>query len=186
MVNWISFSSSLQFWYVEVRISRSISDSPLEFEITRVDCNIKHFFCEQTLKYSANNQNSASTGLLFRWDGSSLQMSHNTWKRLRLAYTSKRSDKSLPKGTSNPWILRVHTEDWSDCALWLESLIIAPNENESDCALWSGSALGTQLSYIFIAPDKSLFSSKKYWYFLLFFHKTYVVVLFRSTFPRCF
>ena len=32
------FSSILQFWYVEVRISRSISESPLDFEITRVDC----------------------------------------------------------------------------------------------------------------------------------------------------
>ena len=32
------FSSILQLWYVEVRISRSISESPLEFEITRVDC----------------------------------------------------------------------------------------------------------------------------------------------------
>ena len=27
-----------QFWYLEVRISRSISESPLEFEIMRVDC----------------------------------------------------------------------------------------------------------------------------------------------------
>ena len=34
----IIFSSILQPWYVEVRISRSISESPLEFEITRVDC----------------------------------------------------------------------------------------------------------------------------------------------------
>ena len=33
----IYFSSILQFWYVEVRISRSISESPLEFEITRVE-----------------------------------------------------------------------------------------------------------------------------------------------------
>ena len=33
------FSSILQIWYVEVRISRSISESPLEFEITRVDSN---------------------------------------------------------------------------------------------------------------------------------------------------
>ena len=39
MVNWISFSSILQIWYVEVWISRSISESPLEFEIMRVDCN---------------------------------------------------------------------------------------------------------------------------------------------------
>ena len=32
------FSSILQTWYVELRISRSISESPLGFEITRVDC----------------------------------------------------------------------------------------------------------------------------------------------------
>ena len=38
MVNQIIFSSILQTWYVELRISRSISESPLEFEITRVDC----------------------------------------------------------------------------------------------------------------------------------------------------
>ena len=38
VVNRIIFSSSLQIWYVEVRISRSISECPLEFEITRVDC----------------------------------------------------------------------------------------------------------------------------------------------------
>ena len=38
VVNRISFSSILQIWYVEVRISRSILESPLEFEITRVDC----------------------------------------------------------------------------------------------------------------------------------------------------
>ena len=33
------FSSLSQLWYVEVRISRSVSVSPLEFEITRVDCS---------------------------------------------------------------------------------------------------------------------------------------------------
>ena len=32
------FSSLSQLWYVEIRISRSVSVSPLEFEITRVDC----------------------------------------------------------------------------------------------------------------------------------------------------
>ena len=37
------FSSILQFWYVEVRISRRISESPLEFEITRVDCILISF-----------------------------------------------------------------------------------------------------------------------------------------------
>ena len=34
----ITFSSILKIWYVEVRISRSVSEGPLEFEITRVDC----------------------------------------------------------------------------------------------------------------------------------------------------
>ena len=34
------FSSILHSWYVEVWISRSISESPLDFEITRVDCII--------------------------------------------------------------------------------------------------------------------------------------------------
>ena len=38
VVNRIIFSSILQIWYVEVRISGSISEGPLEFEITRVDC----------------------------------------------------------------------------------------------------------------------------------------------------
>ena len=38
VVNQIIFSSILQTLYVELRISRSISESPLEFEITRVDC----------------------------------------------------------------------------------------------------------------------------------------------------
>ena len=32
------FSSVLHIWYVEVWISRSISDGPFDFEITRVDC----------------------------------------------------------------------------------------------------------------------------------------------------
>ena len=39
----IIVSSILQIWYVEVRISRSISESPLEFEITRVD----YILCQQ-------------------------------------------------------------------------------------------------------------------------------------------
>ena len=38
VVNRIIFSSILQIWYVEVRISQSNSESPLAFEITRVDC----------------------------------------------------------------------------------------------------------------------------------------------------
>ena len=38
VVNRIISSSILQIWYVELRVSRSISESPLEFDITRVDC----------------------------------------------------------------------------------------------------------------------------------------------------
>ena len=43
VVQFIVFSLS-QLWYVEVRISRSVSVSPLEFEITRVDCTSKTVF----------------------------------------------------------------------------------------------------------------------------------------------
>ena len=34
----IVFSSLLQIWYVEVRISRSLLEGPFDFEIKRVDC----------------------------------------------------------------------------------------------------------------------------------------------------
>ena len=34
------FSSILQIWYVEVGISWSVSESPLEFEIMRVNCTL--------------------------------------------------------------------------------------------------------------------------------------------------
>ena len=44
------FSSLSQLWYVEVRISRSVSMSPLEFEITRVDC-ISSFFTEFSARH---------------------------------------------------------------------------------------------------------------------------------------
>ena len=39
MVVRIIFSSILKIWYVDERISRSVSESPLKFEKTRVDCN---------------------------------------------------------------------------------------------------------------------------------------------------
>ena len=38
----VIFSSVLQIRSVEVRISRSISEGPLEFEITRVDCSTRN------------------------------------------------------------------------------------------------------------------------------------------------
>ena len=39
------FSSLSQLWYVEVRISKNVSVSPLEFEITGVDCIFVWSFC---------------------------------------------------------------------------------------------------------------------------------------------
>ena len=39
-----SFFSILQLCYFYVRISRSISENPWEFEITRVECNIKYVY----------------------------------------------------------------------------------------------------------------------------------------------
>ena len=49
----IIFSSILQIWYVELRISRSISEGPLEFEITRVDCILEEsiFDCRHVRLY---------------------------------------------------------------------------------------------------------------------------------------
>ena len=38
VVVWIIFSWIFKIWYVEVWISQSISESPFDFEITRVDC----------------------------------------------------------------------------------------------------------------------------------------------------
>ena len=55
VVNRIIFSSILQIWFVEVRISRSISESPLEFEITRVDCIVEIVY--NTSKHSSNLRN---------------------------------------------------------------------------------------------------------------------------------
>ena len=56
----IMFSSILQIWCVEVRISRSISESPLEFEITRVNCISTTPFnylsmCLKTAGWAASN-----------------------------------------------------------------------------------------------------------------------------------
>ena len=50
------FSSILQIWYVEVRISRSISESSLEFEITRVDCISKALSHRSFIFMQAPNQ----------------------------------------------------------------------------------------------------------------------------------
>ena len=49
----IMFFSILQIWYVEVRIARSISESALEFEITRVDC----IWNKGVAKHQNSNQN---------------------------------------------------------------------------------------------------------------------------------
>ena len=51
VVNRISFSSILKIWYVEVRISRGISESHWEFEITRIDCITVSY----TVNYLASN-----------------------------------------------------------------------------------------------------------------------------------
>ena len=44
MVVWFIFSSILQIWYVTVWVSWSILESPLDFEITRVNCMWKYTF----------------------------------------------------------------------------------------------------------------------------------------------
>ena len=65
------FSSVLQIWYVKVWISRSISESPFGFEITRVNCIVKKIKKKKKKPYLAR-------ALLWEsFDG------HNhSWKRL--------------------------------------------------------------------------------------------------------
>ena len=75
MVVLFNFSSILQIWYVEVGISWGISESPLDFEITRVDCiannqmyhNDTYYWNRQTWANSVDPdqtpQNAASTVL---------------------------------------------------------------------------------------------------------------------------
>ena len=45
------FSSIPQIWYVEIRIYRNVSESPLEFEITRVVCILVHVSPEEILDH---------------------------------------------------------------------------------------------------------------------------------------
>ena len=62
------FSSILQIWYVEVRISRSISESPLDFEITRVDCiswSISTADCTMELGNDILFENTQNADILF-------------------------------------------------------------------------------------------------------------------------
>ena len=56
VVVWIIFSSILQIWYVEVRISRSISASPLEFEIRRFDCISENLLTFMKWAFSVNQK----------------------------------------------------------------------------------------------------------------------------------
>ena len=75
------FSSLSQLYYVEVRISRSVSVSPLEFEITRVDCNyilviysvIKEvLFCVIAVCHFSNKKKKNPKNLLFHLYSSAL------------------------------------------------------------------------------------------------------------------
>ena len=45
----IVYFSILQIWYVEVWISRSVLESPFDFEITRVNCVLKQEMCQSIL-----------------------------------------------------------------------------------------------------------------------------------------
>ena len=51
------FSSLSQLWYVKVQISRSVSVSPLEFEITRVDSTLYRRQNLLSTEFSINTEN---------------------------------------------------------------------------------------------------------------------------------
>ena len=48
LVVWLVFCSFLHIWYVEVRISRSFSEGPLDFEIKRVNCSLQNILNQKT------------------------------------------------------------------------------------------------------------------------------------------
>ena len=61
-------SSILHIWYVEVRISRSVSEGPLDFEIMRVDCilykrNKYDLRCDKVLTHKYSRTSMGQTPL---------------------------------------------------------------------------------------------------------------------------
>ena len=78
------FSSLSQLWYVEVRISRSVSVSPLEFEITGVDYICCTFIFILFLVQSYIDQPASTTSLSIRRDIENTV--NKSWKFVSLAH----------------------------------------------------------------------------------------------------
>ena len=128
------FSLILQIWYVEVRISWSISESPLDLEITRVDCNLilititltKRLKTVYLKKLQLNKANATNTGTLFVV---SFEPEHNN-KTIIPVWPTKVRLHILPVWLKfspfSPWIAwklwkaYAISEDWS---AWMHRLI---------------------------------------------------------------
>ena len=117
------FSTILQIWYVKVRISRSISESPLDFEITRVDCNKNIFIINIYLKIvSSPWRLPCFIFILFRskhccviFSGPSSQMRNSKWPLLKELTRSLTSITFLPRPyfLLIAWVVYVPPNSWS-------------------------------------------------------------------------
>ena len=82
------FSSLLQLWYFEVRIFRSVSESPSEFEITRVDCIAGRYFGRKTVYQYCSQPFANNWQLLFlnqrKWENDRRKyfMTKSPWKNV--------------------------------------------------------------------------------------------------------
>ena len=100
MVARIIFSSNLEIWYVEVRISRSVSESPFEFEITRVDCSNIYLNCPESY------HEIHFVSLNYYWLLGDLELSQNIlgfWPFIWVAFCSDSVDNNRLFRLMVPW-----------------------------------------------------------------------------------
>ena len=108
MVNQIIFSWTLQIWYIKVRISRSISESPLELEITRVD-----YFSVLSIHFALIQHGHLADMVFY------LDTSNRVMKRLRFIF--KPSYFSL----KNCFCIPASGTDWIKCQAYKNWNIIS-------------------------------------------------------------
>ena len=103
------FSSSLQIWYVEVRISKSIVESSLDFEIMRIDCiwncmsDMRNYISDMSAQWKL-----LSASRSMQSDQSSISASRNFASLIIQNVPSEDSDQIAQKNRLI-WICKGHT-----------------------------------------------------------------------------
>ena len=113
-----SFSSILQFWYVGVRISRSISESPLEFEYNNKHSNEKILSFQWHLKPEQMKTTSKTTVRLTSGILSIVSQKPTLWKKLRKkASFSLRNDLLLLCNYRRRLVINLNMVHCHTCSL---------------------------------------------------------------------